>query len=132
MTDPTDVGATNMAELLFGSIAIDEFKKDTGLTVRHIWEIASTKTQCNQTVGKLKKDNECWICGFPIDIKAGAGHGLAPECEHILPVVQARFFLSLYNSDMKGYVIKKKKIHHLLSQIKTQILMLKHLLLIHY
>ena len=102
MSDPTEIGATRMAELIFGSSVVDEFKENTGLSVRQIWEIASTKTQCNQTAGKLKENNICWICGFPIDKNAGAGHGLAPECEHVLPVVQARFFLTLYNSDMKN------------------------------
>jgi len=101
MTDPTEVGATEMAEALFTSRKVDEFKKKTGLTVRQIWEIAATKTQCNNTVGRLGKDTDCWICGFPIEVNAGAGRGLAPECEHVLPVVQARFFLTLYNTDMK-------------------------------
>jgi len=108
MTDPTEVGATKMAEALFTSRKVDEFKENTGLNVRQIWEIASTRTQCNNTVDKFKKnaglnarDNDCWICGFPIEMDAGAGRGLAPECEHVLPVVQARFFLTLYNSDMK-------------------------------
>ena len=101
MTDPTEVGATKMAEILFTSRKVDEFKEKTGLTVRQIWEIAATKTQCNNTVGRLGVDTNCWICGFPIEVNAGAGRGLAPECEHVLPVVQARFFLTLYNSDMK-------------------------------
>jgi hypothetical protein len=101
MTDPTEVGATKMAEILFTSRKVDEFKEKTGLTVRQIWEIASTKTQCNNTVGQLGEDTDCWICGFPIEVNAGAGRGLAPECEHVLPVVQARFFLTLYNTDMK-------------------------------
>ena len=101
MTDPTETGATNMAEALFTSRKVDEFKEKTGLSVRQIWEIAATKTQCNNTVGQLGDDTNCWICGFPIEVNAGAGRGLAPECEHVLPVVQARFFLTLYNSDMK-------------------------------
>uniref|UniRef100_A0A6C0D5S2 Uncharacterized protein n=1 Tax=viral metagenome TaxID=1070528 RepID=A0A6C0D5S2_9ZZZZ len=101
MSDPTEIRATKMAELLFGSKAIEDFKEDTGLEIRDIWGLSSTKTQCNQTVGKIEEDKECWICGFPIDIHAEKGDSLAPECEHVLPVVQARFFLSLYNSDMK-------------------------------
>lgn len=101
MTDPTETGATNMAVALFTSRKVDEFKENTGLSVRQIWEIAATKTQCNNTVGQLAEDTNCWICGFPIEVNAGAGRGLAPECEHVLPVVQARFFLTLYNSDMK-------------------------------
>jgi len=108
MTDPTEVGATEMAEALFTSRKVDEFKKKTGLTVRQIWEIAATKTQCNNTVGQLGEETDCWICGFPIEVNAGAGRGLAPECEHVLPVVQARFFLTLYNTDMKEASLQGK------------------------
>ena len=134
MTDPTNVGATKMATLLFGSKPIEQFKQDTGLTVRQIWEIASTKTQCNQTVGKLKDDTKCWICDFPIDLDAKAGHALAPECEHVLPIVQARFFLSLYNSDMKDNLSEKARkgllleyawAHSVCNQEKKQISFLK-------
>lgn len=51
-------------------------------------------------------ENTCWICGEAIVGKATSENdfGLAPECEHILPVMQAALFLELYgkkHSEMK-------------------------------
>ncbi len=61
-------------------------------------------TQCNNTIGKVnpysfEKNNlesctKCYICGLPIlHEKIG---GMAAECEHVLPVIVAAIYLSLY------------------------------------
>jgi len=63
-------------------------------------------TQCNNTIGKVnpysfEKNNlesctKCYICGLPIlHEKIG---GMAAECEHVLPVIVAAIYLSLYKN----------------------------------
>ena len=72
---------------------------------RSIFELSSPTTQCNNTIGKLKRNTECWICGAPIFLNLDGSptfgddsgdptirdrvnnhKSLRAECEHILPV----------------------------------------------
>ena len=61
---------------------------------RQIYELSDVNAQCNHVVKpKEPKDDLCYICGFAFDETV---EGLQRACEHILPIVQAVFFLELY------------------------------------
>lgn len=66
---------------------------------RGIFETTSAVQQCSRViVGGFKDKAPCYICGLPIlDIKATT-HELRPECEHILPVAEARWYLDLFST----------------------------------
>jgi len=66
-------------------------------TIRSIWEHSEPTEQCRSGAGG--EEGQCWICGMAIDPEAshvGYDQG-APECEHILPIVNAVQVLSLYS-----------------------------------
>ena len=63
---------------------------------RGIFETMGAAQQCGRVIGSFKNKSPCYICGHPIlDIKS-ISHELRPECEHILPVSQARWYLDLF------------------------------------
>jgi hypothetical protein len=82
------------------------FKPKRYYDVRSIFEVSSPTTQCNNIIGKLKRNTECWICGAPIFLNLNgtstfgddSGDATIPdrdtipdkslkaECEHVLPV----------------------------------------------
>lgn len=65
-------------------------------TCRQIYELSDVNAQCNNVVKqKTAADDVCYICGFMFDEKV---QGLQRACEHILPIVQAVFFLELYTT----------------------------------
>ena len=65
-------------------------------TARDLLEILSpAQKQCLAIIGEVKKDQPCYICGFPIG-PLMPKNGLQPECEHILPVAQAVLLYDLY------------------------------------
>ena len=47
----------------------------------------------------------CWICGFPIQKTPG----LTYECEHVLPIAQAIFFLTLYSPNLQRRMKGKER-----------------------
>lgn len=66
-------------------------------TIRSIWEHSEPTEQCRSGAGG--EEGQCWICGTAIDPEAtheGYDQG-APECEHILPIINAVQVLSLYS-----------------------------------
>jgi len=93
----TEIGLQDLAVLLFGEEAVKEVKKK--MDVREIWNISTNTTQCNNVIGKIAPETDCWICGLGID---PTDPGMSPECEHILPVAQAVIYLSLYSSKKKN------------------------------
>lgn len=93
-TDPTSIGLTKLSRLIFGEETINNLVAK-GKSVRDIWEISTPTTQCNNTIGKVKDSDKCWICGLSI---IQSKKGFNPECEHILPIAQAVIFLSLYKT----------------------------------
>jgi hypothetical protein len=106
MGDPTQIGRTAFAEECFGYTPLKNAKEKYGLDSRSIWELSSPTTQCYNTILPPRENQPCWICGFPINIKARAGSGINPECEHVLPIAQARLFLDLYASSVvRGEVL---------------------------
>lgn len=63
---------------------------------RDIYELSDIDAQCKHVVKKKEpKDDVCYICGFEFD---ETKEGLQRTCEHILPIVQAVFFLELYKT----------------------------------
>ena len=98
-------GAKSVAITLYGVDLATAMAKAAGhkgkLNWRKILEPVDAVTQCNRTIEPFKNDIICYICGFPIPTKDGktSDHELYPECEHILPVTQARWFLELYTGD---------------------------------
>lgn len=70
----------------------DTSERSKKRTCRQIYEITSAKTQCSKVI-QTKPDDVCYICGFALDETTV---GLKRVCEHILPIIQAVFFLELY------------------------------------
>lgn len=88
--------------------------QEAALNCRDIYEPSNPQTQCNNVIGKAKlvdtivngttiERDKCYICGFDFDVNV---KGLSPACEHILPIIQAIFFLDLYRGDEKEELVK--------------------------
>ena len=99
----TDKALTPAVQLLFPQEAIDKFT-ERGKKIRDIYEPTNPTTQCyNVVVNEFELGKtECYICNTIIRGKHGTltrkspTEYIAPECEHILPIIQAVFFLDLY------------------------------------
>jgi hypothetical protein len=83
---------------LFPEPSISVWQHVVTKSYRDIWELHSEDTQCNAVLSSNGIDEECYICGLTIEEKTGQRNSLGPSCEHILPVMQAMFFLDLYRS----------------------------------
>lgn len=92
------------------------------LTTRDLFELSTPTTQCEKVIGKCDFNTHCtcWLCGFPIfmDEKGNRvndrkyiASDFYPECEHVLPVMQAVLILGgLYSSSQdKLYTAEKEK-----------------------
>jgi hypothetical protein len=91
--------ASEFMKALFPTKAVIVWKEVLRKNCRDIYEPGSIEAQCNNTIGKVRDEDRCYICGFDFDEKI---EGLQPTCEHILPIIQAIFFLDLYRSSEKG------------------------------
>jgi len=91
--------ASQFMKALFPAEAVSIWTEVLKKNCRQIYEPGSVESQCNNTIGKVKDTDKCYICGFDFDEKI---NGLQPTCEHILPIIQAIFFLDLYRSSDKG------------------------------
>lgn len=123
MGDPTKVGLTELAIATFTKKVVDIYqasdddariakgKKLKKKTTRGIWELTGAQQQCDSVFKMLDIPpleygrTLCWICGFPILNLSG----LTYECEHVLPVAQATFFLTLYSSSLKNRMEGKEQ-----------------------
>jgi hypothetical protein len=65
-------------------------------TAREFFEPSSPTTQCNNTIGSFINGTVCYICGMFINSTDIPNDGQNPECEHILPILQAMLYLGLY------------------------------------
>jgi len=66
---------------------------------RGVLEPTDPVTQCNRSGNPFVPGMACYLCGQPIPDKSmlsGPEDELYVECEHILPVTEARWFLDLY------------------------------------
>jgi hypothetical protein len=79
---------TQLLRALFG----DSVK---GLTARNVYETSTPTTQCRRVIGE---PSSCWICGVSFAPRFTAHLG-GPQCEHILPIVQAIMYLGLYSHE---------------------------------
>ena len=89
----TNYATTEIARYLFG-------ENITSPEARKIWETSSTETQCTHSTGAGAFQNgrtTCYICGMTITKSGIDNDGRNPECEHILPILQAVIYLGLYS-----------------------------------
>ena len=110
--------ASKLLKALFpkpSKIWMEIMKKDC----RDVYEPSGIEIQCNNTIGKaqdseIPQNNICYICGFgfnELNINGATFEeieGLKPTCEHILPIIQAIFFLDLYRNSEKGLITPEK------------------------
>ena len=90
----TENSMTPIAKTIYGKEVLDKF----GETARKIYEGSSPQTQCSNVIKKpLTPDTPCWICGIKLDM-TGTKPGFKTICEHVLPIAQAVFYLSLYTT----------------------------------
>jgi hypothetical protein len=95
-----DEGSKAEAYKVFEPKLAEEMKQAVG-TYRGIFEPSTPTTQCEKSGHPFITGMPCYICGFAIpDTKTltGPSDELYPECEHLFPVTQARWFLDLYMS----------------------------------
>lgn len=95
-----DEGSKAEAYKVFDPKLVEEMKQAVG-TYRGIFEPSGPTTQCEKSGHPFVAGMPCYICGFPIPDTTtldGPSDELYPECEHLFPVTQARWFLDLYMS----------------------------------
>lgn len=72
---------------------------------RGVLEPTEAVVQCERAGVTMPSD--CYLCGLPIpsqdelQTRGGIKHELYPECEHILPVTEARWYLMLFMTTMR-------------------------------
>lgn len=93
--------ASKFTDALFPTKVVSYWKKTLSKSCRDIWEPTSPETQCKNTIGDVQGDTTCYICGFGFLDQ----EGLRPTCEHILPIIQAIFFLDLYRPSEKEQIM---------------------------
>jgi hypothetical protein len=91
--------ASQFMRALFPEKAVTIWTEVLKKNCRDIYEPSAVESQCNNVIGKVRDVDKCYICGFDFDDKT---EGLQPTCEHILPIIQAIFFLDLYRGADKG------------------------------
>lgn len=117
---------SKIVKLVFEELPLNIFTKEQRQTYRSIYEFGDIEAQCNNTIGKFntvdnagkRKFPDCYICGVEFYEDKNDGiflnqekktkDELRPTCEHILPIIQAAFFLELYRPsiDKTNPVIK--------------------------
>jgi hypothetical protein len=95
--DLTAVSMTKLINQLYGEDMVSKWKNSSKRPRygRHAYEISSATTQCMNTIGRAEDSGGCWICGFAFNDEIPY---MRPNCDHILPVAQAVFFLGLYST----------------------------------
>lgn len=119
---------SKIIKIIFDPAAINIFTEEQHEKYRDIYEFGSVPAQCNNTIGTFdsvdesgkRKFPDCYICGYTFyedkndgvfaDQSDKSRDELRPTCEHILPIIQAAFFLELYRPDinLKDPEIKRK------------------------
>ena len=101
-----DASAKNWAVKLFG-VETTRALLTRYNNIREVYEQSSPNTQCTNVLsGKPKKI--CWLCSYPLI--SGQLPPRSPKmtvCEHIFPIIQAAFFLDLYNHSNPGVATKR-------------------------
>jgi hypothetical protein len=91
--------ASEFMRALFPEAAVSIWTEVLKKNCRDIYEPTAVEAQCLNTIGEVKNTDKCYICGFDFDPRT---EGLQATCEHILPIIQAIFFLDLYRGSEKG------------------------------
>lgn len=102
----TSLGSSKELVLkLFGSIKGPTLALAAGHGKKFNWrgvlEPTSPVAQCIKSGHPFVDNIPCYLCGLPIPAKktlGGTTDERYPECEHILPVTEARWYLDLYMS----------------------------------
>lgn len=99
---------TPLLTTIYGENVVSQWKA-SGKPVRNIWELTPPPVQCSRV---LNPPSKCWICGGAFD---QTKFGLKAICDHVLPIAQSVFFLSLYASSKKKDIVddSSKKIFEL-------------------
>jgi hypothetical protein len=107
---------SDLARILFGDVVIQLFSNaHKYFTARELFEFSSVPSQCKGTIGlPIYGKDVCWICGIELDNEK---YGMYNECEHVLPVAQAAYFLALYGPEY----IKLNKEYNKLKQSGSEI-----------
>jgi len=111
--------ASVMMNRLFPPVAVEKWTKVMKKNCRDIYEPGAIIAQCNNVIDKVNLDTDiCYICGTgfynSVDDPRIAGfdlkvrEGVRPTCEHILPIIQAIFFLDLFRPTEKGKLSAEK------------------------
>ena len=111
--------ASVLMRALFPETAVETWTKAMEKNCRDIYEPGGIEAQCNNTILAVDRLNDvCYICGLKfysgVDDPAISMHtlkvreGVEPTCEHILPIIQAIFFLDLFRQSEKGKIPKEK------------------------
>lgn len=114
--------ASTFMKALFPVKAVEVWTKTFKKRCRDIYEHGSVEAQCNNTIEKVNRSEDvCYICGFGFyESKDDAElvdeypdedvrQGVEPTCEHILPIIQAIFFLDLYRPTDKGKLTPEQR-----------------------
>jgi hypothetical protein len=101
--DEIDAGSKALVWRLFGPELGDKMALAAGhgktKKYRKVLEPTDAVTQCERSGSQFTPGMKCYLCGLPIPAKedlTGSEDELYVECEHILPVTEARWFLDLY------------------------------------
>lgn len=107
---------SKIVKLIFEELPIQIFTGEQQQAYRNIYEQGDISAQCNNTIGKVdstdttgkRKFPDCYICGLPfyedknegmfVSSPKDVNDELRSTCEHILPIIQAAFFLEIYRS----------------------------------
>ncbi len=103
-SETTDLGAKETVKKIWGPELGERLARIAGrgkvLAWRKLLEPVDPVSQCGNVVGTSEKTELCYLCGETLLAKNVFGrktiHPLYPECEHILPVTSARWYLDLY------------------------------------
>ena len=116
------ISRSKFLNMVYGD-SLKDLLNQNKITSRNLFEISSATTQCNNVIGQCKDSGcTCWICGCPIFLDADGNQyddsfindyvesgkdgsrvrfirdqkinsDILPQCEHILPVMQAFLIL---------------------------------------
>jgi hypothetical protein len=107
--------ATRMAEIV---------GRHGSLDFRKLLEPKDASDQCKAVVGEFKDGIECYLCGIPISIGVtNSNDEMYRECEHIMPVVQGRWYGLIYiegkDQDVDRLKIEYAWAHRCCNQAKS-------------
>jgi hypothetical protein len=73
-----------------------------GQFLRDAVETISPTQQCMKTIGEPHNGMPCYLCGLPMN--TNDPKDLKPECEHVLPILQALILSDIYSIDSRPII----------------------------